>query len=430
MKVLIVGSGGREHALGWAIRRDQGDAEILFCPGNAGTARLGRNAAGSPADLGSMVNLARDERVDLVVIGPEAPLAAGLADLLAAAGVPVFGPSARAAAIEGSKVFAKTLMREQGIPTPAFESFADPAEALAAATRGPFPIVIKADGLAAGKGVVVAPDRAAAEQAVYTLMEARALGAAGARILVESFAEGEEVSVFAIVRGEEFRLLPFSQDHKRIGDGDQGPNTGGMGAYAPFAGASAALQRTVAKEIFVPVLAALTRSGRPFQGLLYAGLMLVEGRPQVLEFNCRFGDPESQAVLPLLGPGLLAALHAAATGEGPIPQIEPRRADESAATVVLASAGYPGEYRTGFPIEGLARAEAIEGVQVFHAGTRAQDDRIETAGGRVLAVTGCGRGLADALRRAYAGVAEIGFEGKTYRRDIGGKALAGWGGRS
>jgi phosphoribosylamine--glycine ligase len=430
MKVLIVGSGGREHALGWAIREDRPDTKILFCPGNAGTERLGHNVDGSPADLGLVVGLAKGERADLVVIGPEAPLAAGLADRLAAAGVPVFGPSARAAAIEGSKVFAKTLLRDHGIPTPAFGCFSNPGEALAAASRGPFPVVIKADGLAAGKGVVVAQDRTEAERAVRGMMEDRTLGAAGEQVLVESFVEGEEVSAFALARGEEFRLLPFSQDHKRIGDGDTGPNTGGMGAYAPFARTTAELRRIVTQEIFTPVLAALARGGRPFHGLLYAGLMLVEGRPTVLEFNCRFGDPETQAVVPLLGKGFLAALHAVATGEQPIPELSPRLEGESAAAVVLASAGYPGKYRTGLPIDGLAQAEAMEGVNVFHAGTRLEGNRVVTAGGRVLAVTGRGSGLAEALRRAYAGVSVIEFEGRTFRRDIGGRAFSTTGGQA
>jgi phosphoribosylamine--glycine ligase len=424
MKVLIIGSGGREHAIGWAIREDQPDTTILFCPGNAGTERLGRNVACSLGDLASIVGLAKEERVDLVVVGPEGPLAAGLVDRLEAAGVPAFGPSQRAAEIEGSKVFAKSLLRDHGVSTPAFGFFSDPVEAMAAATRGPFPVVIKADGLAAGKGVVVAQDRAEAERAVRGMMEDRTLGAAGTQVLVEVFVQGEEVSAFALARGEEFRLLPFSQDHKRIGEGDTGPNTGGMGAYAPFARTTAELRRMVSEEIFAPVLAALARGGRPFQGLLYAGLMLVDGRPTVLEFNCRFGDPETQAVLPLLGHGFLDALHAVATGEHPIPDLAPRLEGESAATVVLASAGYPGEYRTGLPIEGLAQAEALEGVTVFHAGTRSVGGSVVTAGGRVLAVTGRGVGLTEALHRAYAGVSAIRFEGMNYRRDIGGKAQA------
>jgi phosphoribosylamine---glycine ligase len=430
VKVLIIGSGGREHALGWAILQDRPETDLLFCPGNAGTERVGRNISGSPVDLESMARLARDERIDLVVVGPEAPLTAGLVDRLEADGVAVFGPSARAAVIEGSKVFAKTLLRDHGIPTPEFQSFSEPSEAMAAATRGPFPVVIKADGLAAGKGVVVARDGPEAERAVRAMMEDRALGAAGERVLVESFVEGEEVSAFALARGEEFRLLPFSQDHKRLGEGDTGPNTGGMGAWAPFTSRDPGLRRVVADEIIAPTLAALARGGRPFHGLLYAGLMLVQGRPTVLEFNCRFGDPETQAVLPLLGKGLLAALHAVATGEGPIPELPLRTDGEAAVTVALVSGGYPGEYRSGLPIEGLANAEGMDGVTVFHAGTRRHGGRVVTAGGRVLGVTGCGAGLAEARRRAYEGVSMIGFAGMAFRRDIGHKALLAQGGRA
>jgi phosphoribosylamine--glycine ligase len=432
MKVLVLGSGGREHALGWAIRRESPSAELLFCPGNGGTgegnagaggrAVVGRNVPLKPEDVPALVDLARSEHVDFTLVGPEAPLVAGVVDRFVEAGLPIFGPSSRAAAIEGSKVFAKTLMREQGVPTPSFDVYATVEEARAALKTGMFPKVIKADGLAAGKGVIIARTREQAEQAISEIMEERRFGAAGNQVLIESYAEGEEISAFAITRGEEFRLLPLAQDHKRIGEGDTGPNTGGMGAYTPVPWSTPELRRAIEGEIFAPVLRALARAGRPFRGLLYAGLILRHGRPSVLEFNCRFGDPETQAIAPLLGTGFLEALLATATGEGPLPEIAPGPV-EAAATVVLASAGYPGPFRTGFPITGCDKAEEIPGTLVFHAGTRREGGRLLTSGGRVLAVTGCGRDLKDALHRAYEGCSLISFEGKTCRGDIGRKGL-------
>ena len=423
MKILILGSGGREHALGWALKRERPDLSLLFCPGNGGTARLGRNLSCALDDQAGLASLARAERIDLTLVGPEAPLVAGLVDHFASLGLPIFGPTARAAAIEGSKLFAKRLLREHGIPTAEFQAFSEPRGALEAATRGDYPKVIKADGLAAGKGVVIAQTREEAAQAIAEMMERRALGAAGAEIVIERFLEGEEVSAFAIARDEEFRLLPLAQDHKRIGEGDTGPNTGGMGAYAPYLRDDPALRRRIEEEVLAPTLRALARAGRPFRGLLYAGLMVREGRPMVLEFNCRFGDPETQAVMPLLGAGFLDALQAVAAGMGPLPAVQVRAGD-AAATVVLASAGYPGAYRTGHRIEGAEHVEELPETFLFHAGTRAEGGEVFTSGGRVMAVTGRGPNLKEALRRAYAGCSLVRFEGKTLRRDIGGKALA------
>lgn len=431
MKVLILGSGGREHALGWAIRQEDPASEILFCPGNGGTGdgppdraleALGRNVEVSLEDLTGLVDLASRERVDFTLVGPEAPLVAGVVDRFQSAGLPVFGPSARAARIEGSKVFAKTLMRDNGVPTPHFEVFGSARQAAAHAAHGMFPKVIKVDGLAAGKGVAIVRTQEEAAAAVREMMEDRRFGSAADQLLVEDFIEGEEVSAFALARGEEFRLLPLAQDHKRIGEGDTGPNTGGMGAYAPFPRATVELRRAIEDEVFAPVLRALARADRPFRGLLYAGLMIVHGRPMVLEFNCRFGDPETQAIAPLFGDGFVEALRAIATGTGTLPDVSVR--PEAAATVVLASAGYPGSYRTGAPIVGLDRAEELPETFVFHAGTRWEDRRLVTSGGRVLAVTGRGPDLKDALRRAYEGCSVIEYEGKTLRRDIGRKGLA------
>jgi phosphoribosylamine---glycine ligase len=435
MKVLILGSGGREHALGFAIRQADPAAELVFCPGNGGTdaGPEGRPVPGTERnvrvnldDLSGLINFARAERVTFTLVGPEAPLVAGVVDRFLLAGLPIFGPSALAARIEGSKVFAKTLMKNNGVPTPHFEVFTSSHQAAMYAGAGVFPKVIKADGLAAGKGVAIVRTPEEATAAVAEMMEERRFGAAADQVLVEDFHEGEEVSAFALARDEEFRLLPLAQDHKRIGDGDTGPNTGGMGAYAPFPRASVELRRAIEDEVFAPVLGALARGGHPFRGLLYAGLMLVGGRPLVLEFNCRFGDPETQAIVPLLGRGFMEALLSVATGGGPLPVVSSRPG--SAATVVLASSGYPGSYRTGLPISGLEAAKNLPETFVFHAGTRREDGRLVTSGGRVLAVTGRGSDLKDALRRAYEGCSLIEFEGKTLRRDIGWRALSTPGG--
>ena len=428
MKVLLLGSGGREHALGWAIREARPQAKLCFLPGNGGTHQLGENLAGDASDPAQVVERARDFGPDLTVIGPEAPLVAGVSDQLRAGGFAVFGPSAAAAEIEGSKVFAKTLMRNAGVPTAAFEVYDDPVKARAAATSGLYPKVIKADGLAAGKGVFIARTRAEADAAVTALMEDDAFGQAGRQILIEAFLEGEEVSAFAIARDDTFTLLPLSQDHKRIGEGDTGPNTGGMGAYAPFPGTTPELMKTIENDVIEPVLRAMRDAGRPFRGLLYAGLMMVHGRPQVLEFNCRFGDPESQALMPLLGDGFVEALESASMGSGPVPEVALRTGADGhplcAAGVVLASNGYPGSYRTGFDIEGLETAAGLPETWVFHAGTRVDRNRVVTSGGRVLAVVGRGANLRAALGRAYEGASSIEFEGMYYRKDIGHRGLA------
>ncbi len=436
MRILVLGSGGREHALGWAFRRDNPAAELLFLPGNGGTSDIGRNLPGNPADLASLVSIAREERASLTVVGPEAPLVAGVVDRFRAEKMPIFGPTAEAARLEGSKVFAKTLLRDNGIPTPGFDVCSDPATALKKATTGAFPKVLKADGLAAGKGVLIVRDPREAEAGIRALMESQEFGAAGETVLIEEFASGEEVSCFAIARGEEYCLLPLSQDHKRIGEGDTGPNTGGMGAYAPYSRSTPGLLDRIGKTIISPVLKAMVARGTPFEGLLYAGIIMVDGEPQVLEFNCRFGDPETQAVLPLVGTGmpdggLLDAVTAVAEGRGALPRLGAMPvAGESVATlagvscaasavVVLASAGYPGAYETGKEIRGLEEAEGVPGAMVFHAGTRREEDRLLTSGGRVLGVTGVGPTLRSALDAAYAACDRIEFEGKVLRRDIG-----------
>ncbi|MFN8548973.1 MAG: phosphoribosylamine--glycine ligase [Candidatus Eisenbacteria bacterium] len=425
MKTLIVGSGGREHALGWALRQADPKAELLFAPGNAGTTTLGRNVAVGVTDLDALVSLAESERPDFTLVGPEGPLVAGLVDRFRARGLAVFGPSQRAAEIEGSKVFAKDLLRASGVATAAYEIFHDGAEARRYLSRSLFPQVIKVDGLAAGKGVYIARNLSEGEAALDEIVTERRHGTAGARIVIESFLEGEEVSAFALCRGEEFRLLPFSRDYKRAFDNDEGPNTGGMGAIAPHPLAMlndedrAGFAARVESEVFAPVLHAMTAHHRAFHGLLYAGLMVVDGRPHVLEFNCRFGDPETEAVVTLLGDGFLPALHAIATGEGELPSIAPWRGGGFAATVILASANYPGDSPVGLPMRGLDKAAGLPDTFVFHAGTRAEGSHVVTAGGRVLAVTGRGEDPRIALSRAYDGASVIEFDGKRHRTDIG-----------
>ncbi len=424
MRVLLVGSGGREHALAWKIARSPQLDELLCAPGNAG---MQAEPATRCVDLGAedidgLVALARDEEIDLVMVGPEAPLCAGLADALRAAGVAVVGPAAAAARLEGSKVFAKRLMQRCGVPTARFEVFDEAAAARAFVRAEPGPWVVKADGLAAGKGVLPCADAAAAEQAIDRILVERAFGEAGRQVVVESFLEGEEASCIALVAGDTILPLASSQDHKRAYDGDRGPNTGGMGAYSPAPVLDAALEQQVVERVFRPVVDGLAADGIDYRGVLYAGLMIGAGGPQVLEFNVRFGDPETQALLPRLRSDLVPALAAVAGGElaGVTLDWDPR----PAVCVVMASAGYPGAYAKGKPIAGLERAGDMDDVVVLHAGTRAEGDRVLTAGGRVLGVCALGDDIAAAVERCYGAVEGIDFEGAHYRRDIAHRALA------
>ncbi len=422
MRVLVVGGGGREHALVWKLRQSPRVREVYCLPGNAGIARLARCVPGDPEDVRAVADFAQEERVDLTVVGPEAPLVAGLVDELARRGLPACGPTAAAAAIEGSKVFAKELMARHGIPTAAYRVFDDPAAAREYVERLGGPVVVKAEGLAAGKGVVVAPGPAEAAAAVEEIMVRRAFGEAGRRVVVEEYLEGEEVSVLALTDGERVLTLPSSQDHKRALDGDRGPNTGGMGAYSPAPVLTPDLAQRVEQEILLPAVRALAAEGRPYRGVLYAGLMLTAEGPKVLEFNCRFGDPETQAVLPRLEGDLADALEAAAGGD--LRGVSLSWRPDAAVCVVLASEGYPGPYEKGRPISGLEEAEAMADVLVFHAGTVRRDGQVVTAGGRVLGVTGLGPTIAAARERAYEAVERIRFAGCHYRRDIAHRALA------
>ena len=421
MKVLVVGGGGREHALCWAIRRDRPEATLLCAPGNAGTSDLATNTPISVTALDALVALAREERVDLAIIGPEGPLAAGLADRMRAAGIVTFGPSAAAAQIEASKAFAKDVMVAAGVPTAASMAFAELPGAFKYIDRHPEPLVVKADGLAAGKGAVVCATRAEARAAAESMLGERIFGDAGQVIVVESFLKGEELSVLALTNGKEVAILPAAQDHKRLGEGDQGPNTGGMGAYSPVSLETPELLARIRERVLVPTLAELTNRGAPFTGVLYAGLMIDPGgNPWVVEFNCRFGDPETQVILPRIESGLVDALVSAATG-APLPPLRIGR--QAAVTTVLAAAGYPDRPRQGDPID--IPGDLPNGALVFHAGTvRGPDGILRTAGGRVLAATGIGATFADAQAVSRATAERIGFAGKQFRRDIGWRELA------
>lgn len=421
MKFLVVGSGGREHALLWALKREQPDAVLLAAPGNAGTALLATNIP-IPADgIADLVDLAVRERVDLVVVGPEGPLALGLADRLRSRGIPTFGPGGPAAQIEASKAWSKDIMAAAGVPTASSRTFSDLALALQYIDAHPEPLVVKASGLAAGKGAVVCATRAEAAAAARAMLGTRVFGAAGDLVVVEAFLEGEELSVLALTNGSDVAILPPAQDHKRLLEGDRGPNTGGMGAYSPVALDTPELRAKVVSRVLAPTLAELARRDAPFSGVLYAGLMIDRnGDPWVVEFNCRFGDPETQVILPRIATGLVAALDACARGARlPDLTISPN----AAVTTVLAARGYPDEPQKGAAI--TIPDDLPTGALVFHAGTRRDDAGIlRAAGGRVLAVTGVGATFAAAQAVSRAAAERIEFDGKQFRRDIGWREAA------
>ena len=414
--VLILGAGGREHALAAAVARSPRLGRLLIAPGNPGTAALGTDVALDPQDPAAVVELARREGVGLVVVGPEAPLVAGVADALEAAGIAVFGPSRAAAALEGSKGFAKDLARDFAIPTAAYARFDDRAAAEAHLAAIPYPAVIKADGLAAGKGVVIAGDRAEAERAV-AFMFGGGFGAAGASVVIEEFLEGEELSFFALCDGTRALAFASAQDHKRVGEGDTGPNTGGMGAVSPAPALDAALEDRIMAEIVAPTLRGMAERGSPFKGVLFAGLMLTAAGPKLIEYNVRFGDPETQAILPRLDGDLLELLDAVARGRLPAGPVRFRA--EVGVSVVMAARGYPDAPLRGTEIRGLDAAAARPGVTLFHAGTRAEGGRVLADGGRVLTLTGLGADAAEARARAYAGVDALDWPEGFCRRDIG-----------
>ncbi len=420
MRVLVIGGGGREHALAWRLAASKSVREVLAWPGNPGIDACGTSLGGSVDDLDGILGCAAERRIDLVVIGPEAPLVAGLGDRLRAAGVAVFGPSAAAAQLEGSKVFSKELLRDAGIPSAAFEVFGDPDRADRYLEAVGAPIVVKADGLCAGKGAIVCGTLAEAKEAVDRIMRRREFGAAGERVVIEECLVGPELSVMALVDGETVVPLPVSQDHKRAFDHDAGPNTGGMGAYSPVPSFAEDLIREILQTCLIPTAKALAARGLPYQGVLYGGYMLTDQGISTLEYNCRFGDPEAQVLLPRLDGDFGEALLAAATGR--LHEVELTISDRAAVCVVMASGGYPEAYQTGLPIEGLDAAGALDHVVVFHAGTRWADGQVVTAGGRVLGVTAYGDDLAPTIARAYEAVDLIRWPGCHARRDIAARA--------
>ena len=423
MRVLVIGGGAREHALVARLAAEPDIGALVCAPGNPGIARQAKVAIIDPGNLDAVSELTERERIDFTIVGPELPLSRGIADRFAADGRLLFGPTAAAARLESSKAFAKALMSRHGIPTARFQTCETPDEALAtiASREFGFPVVLKADGLAAGKGVVIADDRSSAEAAIRETMRDRKFGAAGDRLVVEECLSGPEVSFFAISDGSRAVPIGTAQDHKRIFDGDRGPNTGGMGAFAPSPLVDGELEARIMQEIVDPVIAGMAAEGHAFRGFLYAGLMLTPNGPKVIEFNVRLGDPEAQVVLPLVAEPLLPLLFAAASGRLAQPRVRIGRG--ALVGVVLASRGYPESSESGRPISGIEAAEAVAGVDLYHAGTAMRGGQLVTAGGRVLTIVGRGADYGEAIARAYDGASRIAFDGMQYRRDIGRKAL-------
>jgi phosphoribosylamine---glycine ligase len=421
MNILLLGSGGREHALAWKMAASPLTDRLFCAPGNAGIAQEAECIALDLAEHAAIIAFCRANRIDFVVVGPEAPLCAGIVDDLEAAGIKAFGPSRVAAQLEGSKGFTKDLCRSAGIPTAAYERFRTAGEAKAYARSRGAPIVVKADGLAAGKGVVVAESVAEAEAAIEMILGGE-LGAAGAELVIEEFLAGEEASFFALCDGETALPLASAQDHKRVYDGDKGPNTGGMGAYSPAPIIDAAMSARVMAEIIQPTLRAMKAMGAPYKGVLYAGLMITAEGPKLIEYNVRFGDPECQVLMPRLMSDLVPAL--LASRDGVLKSLDLRWHSQAALTVVMAAKGYPGAYAKGSVIEGLADAAAVEGVEIFHAGTKQDGGHVVANGGRVLNVSALGQTVSEAQARAYAAIARIRWPEGFFRHDIGWRAIA------
>ncbi|MGH7273977.1 MAG: phosphoribosylamine--glycine ligase [Nitrospiria bacterium] len=421
MKVLVIGGGGREHALVWKLSQSPKVKEIYCAPGNAGIAHLAECVEIRPDDLTALLSFAKSHKIDLTVVGPELPLVLGAVDEFQRAGLRIFGPTKAAAMIESSKIYAKQFMKTYHIPTAKAQSFDSIEKALVYARQQEFPLVIKADGLAAGKGVMIAHTLAQAEESIGQMMHSRVFGSAGEKIVIEAFLTGEEATILAFTDGRGVSLLPASQDHKRLRDGDQGPNTGGMGAYAPAPVVTPEIQGQVLRHIVKPTLQGLAEEGCPYKGVLYFGLMICKEGPRVLEFNCRFGDPEAQVVLPLLDGDLVDILEAVIDER--LDQVSVRLKPLATICVVLASGGYPGESPQGFPVKGLKLAQKLKDILLFHAGTALRNDRVVTHGGRVLGVTALGADLRSARDRVYKAIGKIYFEGMQYRKDIAARAL-------
>lgn len=423
MKILIIGNGGREHAIGRKLARSPRKPTLLFAPGNPGMEELGSCFAVGADDFRGLLSLAQTQKADLTIVGPEQPLVGGIVDLFQRHGLKIFGPDKAAAALEGSKAFAKDFMARHGIPTARYRTFRALEPARAWLRESGAPIVIKASGLAGGKGAVVCMTLSEAESALNSMLGPKAVfGAAGTEVVMEEFMEGEEASLFALSDGGNFVVLPTAQDHKRIGDGDTGPNTGGMGAYAPAPLMTRERIEEACRTIVKPTLDGMRQEGMPYRGILYVGLMITAQGPKVVEYNCRFGDPETQVVLPILREDLLDLILASV--EGGLAGMIVAPPAESAAVVVMASKGYPGPYETGLAIEGLERVQEASGAHAIHAGTKRLNGRLVTAGGRVLGMVGQGPSLEEAIRTAYAAVSQASFPGAQYRTDIGKKGLA------
>jgi phosphoribosylamine--glycine ligase len=421
MKVLVIGSGGREHALVWKISQSPRVKKIYCAPGNAGIAQLAECLPLSAEDVKGLAARAEKERVDLTVVGPEAPLTLGIAEAFKEKGLRIFGPSQKAAEIEGSKALAKDLMKKYGIPTGDSQTFRDHGSAVKYAKGKGAPLVVKADGLAAGKGVVICRSVDEALSALDLIMVQKAFGAAGGKVVVEEFLEGEEASFLAFTDGETVLPLPTSQDHKAIYDKDQGPNTGGMGAYSPAPVVNEKVHREIMEKVMIPTVRAMAKEGRKYKGVLYAGLMIKEEKTKVLEFNARLGDPEAQPLLMRMKSDLVPVLEA--TIDGKLAGQKVHWEDRATVCVVMASGGYPGSYEKGKVISGLQEAAKVRDTFVFHAGTGLKEGKVVTNGGRVLGVTALGSGIQEAIQRAYEAVAKISWEGVYYRKDIGQKAL-------
>lgn len=422
MRVLIVGGGGREHALAWKVSQSRRVKDIYAAPGNAGIAQIAKCAAINAEDISGLAAFAQEKAIDLTIVGPETPLSLGIIDEFARRGLMAFGPTRLAAEIEASKIFAKDLMKKYHIPTADYEVFTDRDAAVSYVKQKGSPIVIKADGLAAGKGVVVAASVEEAVSALDMIMSKKAFGSAGERVVIEECLKGEEASFMAFTDGRTVLSMASAQDYKRVFDGDKGPNTGGMGAYSPAPVVTKKIERQVMEDIMIPTVRAMEKEGRIFKGVLYAGLMIHDGKAKVLEFNARFGDPETQPVLMRLETDIIDIIEAILSGS--LSSIDLKWRPESAVCVVMASGGYPGSYEKGKIITGLEKAAARKGVMVFHAGTAIKDGKVVTDGGRVLGVTGTGPEIAAAIDNAYAAVHDIYFEGAHYRRDIGARALS------
>ncbi len=420
MKVLVIGNGGREHAICWKLSQSPKLTKLYCAPGNGGTADVAENVDIAAKDQEGLLKFCKKTGIDLVIVGPEAPLVEGIVDRFTKEGIKIFGPSQFAAQLEGSKVFSKEMMKKLGIPTGEFEVFTSADKAMDYVAKKKIPIVIKVDGLAGGKGVVVATSMPKAMEAIHLYMVKKVFGKAGERVVIEECLEGEEASIIAVTDGGSVRLLASSQDHKRIFEGDTGPNTGGMGAYSPAPVVTEALEKEVMEKVFNPIVKEMAALGHPFKGFLYAGIMVTPKGFRVLEFNVRLGDPETQAILPRLENDLLEIF--LATVEDRLSSVDLKWKDEDCVCVVIAAQGYPEEYETGKKIAGLTAAKEKQDIQIFHAGTKRENGDLLTAGGRVLNVVGCGRGIFGALSKTYEAVEKIFFDKMYYRKDIGHRA--------